>query len=523
MSTSPPETTPAFSRDRSTDLLLFGTDLIKRVTLYNYTAFLKASASSPKLLQSLSPQAALRSAEHAYRTVPAFKRHLDGHGWSDDPTLSPADRIRRIPQMDKAGYVKAYSTEERCVGGCIPMNGTEIDESSGSSGTPFNWVRSRKELEELHRAMGQYARMFFGNNVITINGFSMGAWATGVNVGEALRRIGIVKSTGPDVDKILNTLKFFGPKYTYVLTGYPPFLKHLIDEGEAAGIDWSSTRAFGIVGGEGMSEGLRAYLESRLISVYSCYGASDLDIGVGAEVPLSIWIRKKAAANPDLQRALFGNDSRLPMLFQYNPLDYYIETNDERELIVTVNRMSLLSPRIRYNIHDAGGVMTYNEMIGVLREFNLDPLPDLQRMGAPIFRLPFLYLLGRSDSTMSYMGANIYPEDVQGALFANTDDARFLNSFCMELIDVGNGEQRPCIHVEMADGKADDGALGERLRQRVLDRLLATNLDFRSSVHEDASAGDIRIKMHGKLQGPFAANAGRIKQRYIVSSAPKAP
>jgi phenylacetate-CoA ligase len=345
----------------------------------------------------------------------------------------------------------------------------------------------------------------------------MGAWATGVNVGEALRHNGIVKSTGPDVPKILNTLRFFGPRYPYVITGYPPFLKHLVDSSEADGFDWSAYRAFGIVGGEGMSEGLRTYLERRFAAVYSAYGASDLDIGVAAEVPLTIWTRKQAAQNPDLQRALFGADPRLPMLFQYNPLDYYVETNELGELIITVNRLSLLSPRIRYNIHDAGGVLSYGRLMATLREFGLDPYPGCRRPEQPIFRLPLLYLFGRSDSTMSYMGANIYPEDVEHGLFAEPQDARHLGAYCLELVDIGRGEQRPCVHVEVLDG-GDEG-LAERLRRRVVDRLLATNLDYRTAVREDASAGELLVRLHAVGEGPFAANSGRIKRRYIVQGA----
>jgi phenylacetate-CoA ligase len=329
-------------------------------------------------------------------------------------------------------------------------------------------------------------------------------------------RNGVVKSTGPDVDKILGTLEFFGPRYTYVITGYPPFLKHLVDEGTRRGFDWRPYRLFGGVGGEGMSEGLRDYLERTFAQVYSGYGASDLDMGVAGETPLSIWVRKRAAEDPRIQRALFGDDPRLPMLFQYNPLDYYVESNERRELIVTISRLAVLSPRIRYNIHDAGGTITFDAMLALLRELGLGPLPDCARPGQPILRLPFLYLFGRSDATISYMGANIYPEDVEQALFADPDDARRLGAYCLEVLDIGHGEQRPAVHVEVLDGAGDDPALADRLRQRVLDRLLAVNRDFRSAVDEDPSARDLRIHLHPTGHGPFTANSGRIKRRYIL-------
>ena len=506
-------------RDRGAGIALRAVDLANQAALHNERLFLRAAKTPPGMIDALSPRAAWRAAEQARRRVPAYRTLLARSGWRDDPSLSPAERMRLLPTMDKGTYIKIFSTEERCLDGRIHMTGTTIDESSGSSGTPFNWVRSAEELQDVHRKFSQFGWYFFGKDVITLNGFSMGAWATGVNAGEAMRRNGIVKSTGPDLEKILRTLEFFGPQYPYVITGYPPFLKHLVDESEKRGFDWQRYRIYGVAGGEGMSEGLRAYLERRFINVYSGYGASDIDIGVAGEMPITVWIRRQVAANPALQRALFGDDPRLPMLFQYSPLDYYIETNEDGELIITVNRLKVLSPRIRYNIHDAGGVIPFDRMLAVLREFGLDPLPACDRREQPVFHIPFLYLFGRSDSTVSYMGANIYPEDIEQGLFAASEDARRLGAFCLELLDLGGGEQRVCVHVEALDGVTYDDAFAGRLRERVLNRLLATNLDFRSSVEEDASAREIIVRLHAPGQGPFAMNNGRIKRRYIVSSA----
>jgi phenylacetate-CoA ligase len=235
------------------------------------------------------------------------------------------------------------------------------------------------------------------------------------------------------------------------------------------------------------------------------------------EMPLSVWIRKRAAANPALRRMLFGDDPRLPMLFQYNPLDYYIETNAAGELVVTVNRLSVLSPRIRYNVHDAGGIIPFDHMLGLLRDCGLNPLTELPPGHRP-FRLPFLYLFGRSDNTVSYMGANIYPEDVEQALYAAPEDAHRLGAFCLELVDIGDGEQRVCVHVEAVDGASADADLAERLRRQVVARLMVINRDFKTSVDEDPSAAELLLRLHEPGAGPFAANRTRIKRRYVVST-----
>jgi phenylacetate-CoA ligase len=117
------------------------------------------------------------------------------------------------------------------------------------------------------------------------------------------------------------------------------------------------------------------------------------------------------------------------------------------------------------------------------------------------------------------MGANIYPEDIEEALFTDADDERQLGAYCLELIDIGAGEQRPCVHVEMrAATAAHEGELSERLRRRILARLLENNRDFRAAISEDPSAGEIVVRLHAPGDGPFADNHSRIKRRYILTS-----
>ncbi|HUS13918.1 MAG TPA: phenylacetate--CoA ligase family protein [Chloroflexia bacterium] len=509
------------------DLALLGGDLGKRLATTSYPLFLHSAGAGAGLLAPLSAMAAARAADHTIRHVPAYRAFLARAGVS--PGAHSHDEgsaawLRGLPVTDKASYIQPFSIEDRCVDGRIPTAGTQIDESAGSSGVPYNWVRGRAEMRELHGSLSLFSRYLFGPNLVCINAFSMGAWATGVNAGEALRRSSIVKSTGPDLHKVLATLRALGPRYRYLITGYPPFLKRVVDTGLATGLDWRTYNVAALVGGEGMTEGLRTYLERYLRVVFSSYGATDLDVGMAGEMPISVWIRRQAADRPALRTALFGADPRLPMLFQYNPLDYYVETNADDELIFTVNRLSLLSPRIRYNIHDTGGVIPFARMLAVLRDFGLRPPARLHPPGQPVFHLPFLYLFGRSDNTVSYMGANIYPEDIEHALLATADDAVRLGAYCLELVALDSAatsgaraaEQRPCVHLEVLRGPAEDPALAERLRERILAHLLQCNLDFRAAVSEDSSAAELRVRLHAPGAGPFAGNLGRIKERHIL-------
>ena len=243
---------------------------------------------------------------------------------------------------------------------------------------------------------------------------------------------GIVKNTGPDLAKILGTLRFFGPRYPYLILGYPPFLKHFIDVAEQEGFPFEQYRLDALVGGEGMSEGLRDYLLKRFRRVFSGYGATDVEIGIAGETPLAVAVRRLAWKDPKVKLALFGPDSRLPMLFQYNPLMHHIEVNRDRELLFTINRDSVLSPRIRYNVHDEGGVARYDCLEATLRALGHN-LRDLVPGSARLLRLPFLWIYGRRDSTISVMGANIYPEDLEQCLYCEPELARITRSFCLSL------------------------------------------------------------------------------------------
>lgn len=454
---------------------------------------------------------AWRAYNHARVTVPAYADYTRESGIMDPESFSD------IPETDKDRYIRIYKTEDRCVGGKIPPIGTVIDESSGSTGTASNWVRSPEERHVSHGFVSYFGRYCFNlPNMITINGFSMGSWATGLNMGISMQRNGIVKNVGPDVDKILGTIEFFGPKYTYLITGYPPFLKHLIDEAATRNFKFSDYRLFGLVGGEGMSEGLRDYLELRFEKVYSGYGATDLEIGIAGETPLPVAIRRFAREKPELKKALFGDDSRLPMVFYYNPLMHYIEINENRELVFTITRLNVLSPRVRYNIHDEGGVMEWGEMIARCKEAGVDFKELFGNEFASMPKLPFMWIYGRKDSTISVMGANIYPEDLEAALYATPELAQITRSFCMSLHEEANAEVRPKFEFEVSREFVTTADAPAEFGKKITEHLVKLNRDFAEAWHEHPATLQPIVVLWPEGTGPFAQNAGRIKQVRIT-------
>jgi phenylacetate-CoA ligase len=446
------------------------------------------------------------AAIRAYRTVPAYRDFLNRAG-----LRSARGPFEQLPVMSKDAYVRAYPTEQRCVNGTFLERGVAIDESSGSTGRPYNWVRG---IDERRRARLELARMLewgLGDRPrIAINAFSMGAWATGVNVGEALELCGVVKSTGPDVDKILHTLEFFGPRQGYLLCGYPPFMKRILDAMRERAFPLADYEIHVLVGGEGMSEALRRYLLQGFRSCYSGYGASDLDLGIGLETPEAIRIRGLVNDLRDVHAAVLEGDHRVPMIFQYNPLTHHLETNARGELIVTLNHSRVLSPRIRYNIGDEARLMTRGELLRRLLALGHDVAA---RDGLGV-SLPYLLLFGRRDQTISIMGANIYAEDVERVVYAQPELARGFASFMLSVAEGADQEVHPRLCVEWHDERPPSLERGE-LAARIRDDLAKVNADFRQSLSEDSEALQFEVLIFGYGQGPFAGTGRRIKNRYL--------
>jgi phenylacetate-CoA ligase len=494
---------------------------VRDLSLFSQAKFNRLLTSRLGAAQAakLSSVAAALQINQALQDVPAYHAYLSKAAYKPaGRTL--ADRLAALPETDKKSYVNGYSTAQRCRGGKIPLRDAEIDESSGSSGKPYNWLRGHEELARMRRTLSRLATFLYGPNIVTINGFSMGAWATGTNVSMALVQNGLIKSTGPDAEKMLSVFEMVGKDRTYVITGYPPFLLELLEFGLKQNFPWKDYRMIGIVGGEAMSETLRARLLEYFEIVTSAYGASDLDIGVACEFPLSTWVRQQAAKNPELASALFGNARRLPMLFQYDPLDYYVEQNGQQELVVTVNRPSALSPRLRYNVHDIGGKLDFEQVIQICRQFGLDPLSQAPLpYGGKHPRLPFLFVGGRSDSTLSYLGANIYPEDVEQALYADAPEVEkgIIKGFAMELAENKDGHPHPVVHIELEADRQAHQLSAKQLSDRVIARLARNSRDFKTSLSEDPKARDIEVKVHEMGTGPFEGMSGRIKRRYILT------
>lgn len=449
---------------------------------------------------------AVRVYRFARRTVPAYRDFLEEHPHEGPRIAKGFASLNDIPETDKATYIKRYSLIEKVQHGRLPTSGVMFDESSGSSGKPTSWVRGRKERRMTRRIMQvAFKRLIGDKHPIILNAFSMGAWATGFNTSTCLLEIGRVKSIGPDITKVIDTMLELGPEHDYLILGYPPFLRQLTACTE---IDWQRYRVSAVYGGEGMSEAMREYLLQYYRDVIGSYGASDLEINIAHENDFTIGLRKALQQDEKLRKLILKeNRGIIPMVFQYNPYDYVFETNEKGEILATICRTYNLSPRIRYNIHDLGHASDFYKLRSLLKKHGYGKLLEAADLDFGV-----LFHYGRSDLAVDYNGAVIGPEEVRQIIEAHELTAA-VKTFRLVSYEDKNARKHLLIALEANEAAAISERDAKTLLEHIITRLKETNLDFKSAIRTAELRPEIMALKCG--EGMFDAAHTKLKNDYI--------
>lgn len=454
---------------------------------------------------------AWRTFERAARRVPAYRAFLAERGVA--PRLrgaALAAEFAALPEMDKDSYIKQWSIPERCVGGRLPRRGVVVDESSGSSGVPTSWVRGRDE----RLATRQLLQVGFARTATTLrkqpfvlNAFSLGAWATGMNVTTSLTEVTMMKSIGPDRDKIVATMREFGTDYTYIILSYPPFLKALFADER---IDWAQYDIVAAFGGEGISESMRAHILRYATTAFGSYGASDLEINIAIETEFTVALRQALAADPELAAQLTRQREYgvLPMVFQFNPYDYLIETNATGELVVTIVRKENINPRIRYNIHDRGHVFRMRDVLPVLRSRG-----HTQVLAERFLDLPLLFHYGRSDLSVDYNGAVVAPDALRDVIAGDPVLVRAVENHRLISFEDAAGDRQLHIALHLSDGAPPLAA--EEAGPRIVTELRRMNGDLHNAIRTAPDGTLPTLAFYPHRAGPFVGDGAKLKNEYV--------
>jgi phenylacetate-CoA ligase len=221
-------------------------------------------------------------------------------------------------------------------------------------------------------------------------------------------------------------------------------------------------------------------------------------------------IRRFLAARPEAAGELFG-EARLPTLVQYDPGSRFFETRDGTLLFSADNGIPLL----RYHIADEGGLIGYQDMLAFCGRHGFDPIAELGGPGARGVRpLPFAYVFGRSYFTVSYFGANVYPENVTVGLEQPAVSGWVTGKFVLEVADDADGNPHLTVAVELAPGESADATRERVLAESIRAQLQRLNSEFAHYVPASYQLPDVTLRPAGD---PEYFPAG-VKHRYTRGS-----
>ena len=451
-------------------------------------------------------------------SVPAYRAFLREHGVEPGEVRTFAD-FERLPLMTKENYHRRYPLPDLCRQG--RLDGCDmVAVSSGSTGQPTFWPRS--VTDELAVA-ARFEQVFAGSfaaaerTTLAVVCFPLGTWVGGLYTLACARHLAAkgypitVVAPGNNKAEILRVIPELAAHCDQtVLLGYPPFIKDVIDTGTVAGLDWTRYAVKLVLAGEVFSEewrdlvGRRAGMSSPCYDSASLYGTADAGV-LGTETPLSICIRRFLAARPQAALELLG-EARLPTLVQYDPGSRFFETHDGTLLFSADSGV----PLVRYHIADEGGLIGYQDMLAFCGRHGFDPMAELggpgggtsgDPGGGPGARgarpLPFAYVFGRADFTISYFGANVFPENVTVGLEQAPIDQWVTGKFVMQAREDADRDRYLSIVVELGPNVSATDDQAEAIAESILHHLLRLNSEFAHYVPRERQRPRVELAAHG--------------------------
>lgn len=445
---------------------------------------------SPSYFSREGLKLALKTFQEAAVRVPAYKDFLRKN--TVDPNkIKTFEDFKSVPLTNKS-YLRSYKLGDICWDGKL-QDMDMISTSSGSTGKPFYWPRGAAQEQEVTKLYELIYRIYKADKkkTLVIIGYSMGNWVAGTFTLTATMRVAqkgypiTIISPGIIAEEIVRAVKNLSENFDQtILAGYPPFIKDVIDLGKVEGVNWKQLNIKFIWGGEIISEQFRDYLlkavgktreVERLTDTMNTYGSADAAM-LGFETPTSIYLRRQADKNKELQLDLFKETKLNPTLVQYDPRFKFFEAVSNKLLFTSSSGI----PLVRYDIGDHGSLISYEAFSSLMKKHNIDIDKDFKKMKIPnlVWNLPFLYLFGRKDLTSTLYGLNVYPENIKAALESDQLSKHVTGKFTMATQETAKHNQFLAINIELAKEKKNGVNLHRKATKVIVEKLKELNSEY---------------------------------------------
>lgn len=460
---------------------------------YNYSAYSTLKLFGEKSSDYWSKKReenSLNLFHRAAEAVPAYKDFLKHNNVRPEKIQTWQD-FQTLPSISKKNYLRKYKLEDVVWNGSLQQP-LVFTATSGSTGTPVYFVRNQQLDWQYSVILESFLKEGLKDRpgpVLVIVSFGMGLWIGGVITYKAFELaaqrnnmpVSII-TPGMNKKEIFNALRELSPQFGQtIISGYPPFLKDIIDEAPLQGIDIDKLNIRMTFAAEAITEQYRDYvaektkMKNALRDTLSIYGSADIG-AMAYESNVSVLVKRLALGNKELFSDIFNNIQKTPTLAQFNP--QYISFEEVNgELLLTGNSAI---PLVRYAIGDNGGVFTYKELEEKMKKHGIDFDKELKKAGIDksISELPFVYVYERIDLSTTFYGLLIFPEWIRESMLRGTARDHLTGKFTMITRYNNKEDQYIEINVELKKGKKENAQLKKELLENIVADLRKHSSEF---------------------------------------------
>ncbi len=331
----------------------------------------------PQKMMAQSRRRALAMIEFASQHSVAYRALLREHGLDERP-VSRSLVWQNLPVLTKDNTFGRFGWRE-LAREVPPQALADVLTSSGRGGRSFGFrltVRDQHEEGWFDIDLGlQDVFDVDSNTTLLVNCLPMGVVFRSRAVATA--------NVSVREDMACSILRDVGPRFQQTLLCTDPlFIRTLLDEADAAGVDWRALHTSVIIGEEMLVESQRDYIAARMginldardnaRLIGSSFGVGELGLNLLFETRETIRIRRAAFRQQSMASILGRNDASeaMPSLFCYNPLRSYIEIlnpgpDGYGEMCVTMLDKQAVITLPRYTTGDMARLLTAQEVAGL--------------------------------------------------------------------------------------------------------------------------------------------------------------
>jgi phenylacetate-CoA ligase len=135
-----------------------------------------------------------------------------------------------------------------------------------------------------------------------------------------------------------------------------------------------------------------------------------------------------------------------------------------------------------------------------------------------VLHLPFLCIFGRSDGTLSFDGANVFPNQIERAILRDDELEKKTNRFKIEKKYDKTHNVQFHVHIELKLKNGRNSTLLRQYGKVILDGLMDLNPDFKESYTKNTKLKPM-VHLYPSGHPFFKVDDVKAKNMYIVKNA----